>query len=88
MRGSWTSDSGRSLVAAACEGIGLIRLTDYYVQAEIDRGDLQVVLEAYEVQDAATWILYPERRHLPSRVRLLIDFLVEALQERHSPSLS
>lgn len=80
VRGSWTSDNGRTLAAAAREGIGLIRLTDYYVQAEIECGELEVVLEPYEVQDAATWILFPERRHLPSRVRLLIDFLAQALR--------
>ncbi|MDH3643067.1 MAG: LysR substrate-binding domain-containing protein [Gammaproteobacteria bacterium] len=85
VRGGWTSDNGRALVAAASAGLGLMRITDYYVNAELARGELQVVLEDYEVGDAATWIIYPNRQHLPTRVRLLIDFLVEALRGRYSP---
>jgi DNA-binding transcriptional LysR family regulator len=85
VRGSWTSDNGRALVAAARAGLGLLRITDYYVNAELARGELQVVLERYEVEDAATWLIYPNRLHLPTRVRLLVDFLLEALRGRHGP---
>ena len=34
-----------------------------------------------EVQDAATWIVYPVREHLPTRVRFLVDFLSERLKQ-------
>ena len=81
-----TTDNGNALVTAALEGLGLIRLADYYVGPELQLGTLEPVLEAYEVDDAATWIIYPDRVHLPTRVRLLIDHLVEALQGRFSPS--
>ena len=80
VRGSWTSDNGRALVAAAVQGIGLVRFTDYYLQEEISNGELEPVLEKFEVQDAATWIMFPDRHHLPTRVRYLIDFLVERLR--------
>jgi DNA-binding transcriptional LysR family regulator len=85
VRGSWTSDNGRALVTAARAGLGLVRITDYYVGAELESGELQVVLEDFEVDDAATWIVYPNRLHLPTRVRLLVDFLLEALRGQHSP---
>ena len=80
VRGSWVSDSGRALVAAAVRGIGLVRFTEYYMHNELASGELEVVLESFEVQDAATWIVYPDRHHLPTRVRLLIDFLIERLR--------
>ena len=80
VRGSWTSDNGRALVAAAVQGIGFVRFADYYVQEEISNGELELVLEKFEVQDAATWIMFPDRHHLPTRVRYLIDFLVERLR--------
>ena len=86
MRGTWVSDNGRALVAAASAGIGLLRITDYYVRDELASGALRVVLADFEVDDAATWIVYPDRQHLPFRVRLLIDFLVESLRGPHSPS--
>jgi len=80
VQGTWRSDNGRALVAAAERGLGLIRMTDYYMAAQLRQGELQLVLEDYEVQDAATWIIYPARDHLPTRVRFLIDFLAERLK--------
>jgi len=79
VRGSWTSDNGRALVKAAVQGMGLVRLASYYMDEELSRGELVPVLEKFEVQDAATWIIYPDRHHLPTRVRFLIDFLIERL---------
>ena len=81
---NWTSDNGRALVKAAVRGIGLVRLTDYYMEDELRRGELEVVLENYEVEDAYTWIIYPQREHIPTRVRFLIDFLAERLKRNSS----
>ena len=81
IRGSLTSINGRMLVAAAVKGVGVVRFTEYYVRDEISRGELQPVLESFEVQDAATWIVYADRHHMPNRVRLLIDFLVDRLRQ-------
>ncbi len=80
VRGSWSSNDGRALVKAAVRGIGLVRFAHYYVSDEIQAGELEVVLEDFEVTDAATWIIYPDRHHLPARVRFLIDFLAERLR--------
>ncbi len=80
VRGSWISNNGRALVEAAALGIGLVRLADYYMDKELERGALEVVLEDFEVEDASTWIIYPDRHHLPTRVRFLIDFLAERLR--------
>lgn len=79
--GTWCSNDGRALVAAAERGLGLIRITDYYIASQVKSGELEPVLEDYEVQDAATWIVYPAREHLPTRVRFLIDFLAERLKQ-------
>ena len=54
---------------------------------EISRGELDPVLEKFEVQDAATWIVYADRHHMPTRVRLLIDFLVEQLRAMDEQSI-
>ena len=80
VHGNWQSDNGKAMVIAAVRGIGLIRFADYYMEDELRRGELEVVLEEYEVQDTFTWIIYPEREHMPTRVRFLIDFLAERLK--------
>lgn len=47
---------------------------------ELSGGELEPVLEQFEIQDAATWIAYPDWHHLPARVRFLTGFLVERLR--------
>ena len=79
VRGSWTSSNGRVLVAAARQGIGVVRFSEYYLDKLVNTGELEIVLEDYEVDDAATWIIYPNRRHLPTRVRYLVEFLLDVL---------
>ena len=56
-------------------------MTDYYTAGHLRRGELEIVLEDYEVEDAATWIVYPARDQLPTRIRFLIDFLTERLKQ-------
>ena len=80
VRGGLTSDNGRALVAAAVRGNGVVRFADYYMRKELSCGELELILEEFEVKDAATWIVYADRHHLPTRVRFLIDFLVERLR--------
>ena len=80
VQGTWSSDNGRALVAASERGLGLIRMTDYYLAAQLQSGEFELVLEDFEVQDAATWIIFPARDHLPTRVRFLIEFLSERLK--------
>ncbi len=87
IRGTLKSDNGRMLVAAAVKGIGVVRFADYYMRSEISSGELEPVLEDFEVQDAATWIVYADRHHMPTRVRLLIDFLVEQLRVMDEQSI-
>ncbi len=79
--GNWRSDNGRALVAAAERGLGLIRITDFHMAGQLKNGELKAVLEEYEVRDAATWIVYPAREHLPTRVRFLVDFLAQRLKQ-------
>lgn len=65
---------------AAVRGNGVVRFADYYMRKELSCGELESILEEVEVKDAATWIVYADRHHLPTRVRFLIDFLVERLR--------
>jgi LysR family transcriptional activator of dmlA len=81
VEGTWCSDNGRALVAGATRGMGLVRMTDYYMVDSLRRGELVPVLEEYEVRDAATWIVFPTREQMPARIRILIDFLAERLKQ-------
>lgn len=74
--GSWHSNNGHALMAAARKGIGLVQLPEFYVFDDISSGRLLPVLEEFEPTDTAEWALYPSSKHLSPKVRLFIDHLV------------
>ena len=79
VKGSLRCNSGWALLDAALKGIGLVQLPDYYVQPALAAGTLVAVLAPLREPDDGIWALYPHNRHLSPKVRLLLDFLSEAL---------
>ncbi len=77
--GNIRCNSGRALVDAALKGIGIVQLPDYYVSHFIESGQLVSLLEHLREPDEGVWALYPHNRHLSPKVRMLIDYLSEAL---------
>nr|WP_086937569.1 LysR family transcriptional regulator [Thaumasiovibrio occultus] len=73
-------NSGFALVDGAKRGLGLVQLPDYYVQEALDNGELVEVLSDYRADREGIWALYPQNRNLSPKVRLLIDFLADALR--------
>ncbi|WP_462171884.1 LysR family transcriptional regulator [Pseudoalteromonas xiamenensis] len=73
-------NSGFALRDAAIRGLSLIQLPDYYIQDDLDNGQLIEILRPYRAKLEGIWALYPENRNLSPKVRLLIDFLAEQLR--------
>lgn len=75
--GRFRANGGTLLIAAAVAGAGVVQLPAYYGIEELSSGALVPVLEPWN-EDAEQFeflIVYPPQRHLPMRVRALIDFL-------------
>lgn len=79
--GNWHSDNGAALLSAARSGVGIANLPFFSVQEDISRGELVQLLPNWSKYPEPVWILYPSRRHLTLKVRLLIDFLLDQLQQ-------
>ncbi|MCM2681257.1 LysR family transcriptional regulator [Echinimonas agarilytica] len=79
VNGRVKSNSGLALRDAAKRGLGLVQLPDYYVHEDLAAGHLIEVLTHYRCEREGVWALYLQNRHLSPKVRLLIDFLSEAL---------
>jgi DNA-binding transcriptional LysR family regulator len=76
--GPWRANSGHALRAAAVAGLGIAYAPALNFQTALDEGSLVRVLEGYEDRSRASWLVYPERRHMPLRVRRAIDFVKDA----------
>lgn len=72
-------NSGFAVRDAALKGLGIIQLPDYYVADDIANGRLIPVLSDFDTENDGIWAVYPQTRHIPNKVRLLLDYLVQNL---------
>ncbi|HTJ96002.1 MAG TPA: LysR family transcriptional regulator [Rhodocyclaceae bacterium] len=74
------SDEYLSAVTLARNGAGLFQTYRYIVEADLHAGNLVEVLQPYAGASRPFTLLYPHGRHLPLRVRVFIDFLIDKSQ--------
>ncbi|MFY0527476.1 LysR family transcriptional regulator [Archangium gephyra] len=75
--GTLVVDDIAVLREAALEGLGLARLPGSLVDADLREGRLVSVLDTYAADPLVISLVYPQRKHLPQRVRVFIDFMTE-----------
>jgi DNA-binding transcriptional LysR family regulator len=66
---------------AVLAGFGIARLSEAMVMDDIRSGRLYRLLADFPSDRRQAFLVYPSRRHLAARTRLMIDFLVERLVE-------
>ena len=73
------ASDGEALRQLAVAGAGLARLSTYHIRSDLDAGRLVPVLEKYNPRDMAPIhaVYLGKVERLPSRVRAVLDFLVE-----------
>jgi DNA-binding transcriptional LysR family regulator len=59
---------------AAAAGIGLTRMLDYQVAAQLRAGALKLVLESYRSPPKPVHLIYEAGKHLPLKIRTFLDF--------------
>ena len=77
----YCSNNGDVLAEMACEGLGLINLPGFIVEGYLASGRLIRLLTNHELTPLTLSVVYPSRRHLSARVKALVDFLLDALNE-------
>ena len=81
-RGRLKVNEGGALREALLAGLGIAQMPLFHVDAPLADGRLVSVLDDYETRVLDVYAVTPHREPLPSKVRLLIDFLAEALPAR------
>ncbi len=68
--------------------LGIAPLPHFTAQAALAAGQVETVLDDWEFTTAyrgMAWLLYPPNRYLPPKVRVLIDYLADALADQTTP---
>jgi DNA-binding transcriptional LysR family regulator len=71
-------DDDEALSQAVLGGLGMGLLPTFIVGKDLQGGRLQAVLSEYIPVERHVYAMYLPTRHLPSKVRVFIDFLVDA----------
>jgi DNA-binding transcriptional LysR family regulator len=81
--GNLTANNGEALLMAALAGQGVIYQPDFIVADAVRRGALTCLpLDQPSYRLDGIYLLYPPERHPPAKVRVMIDYLLEALAEQ------
>jgi DNA-binding transcriptional LysR family regulator len=76
--GTLASNNGEVVRNWALEGHGIILRSEWDVADHLRRGKLVEILPDWRCPDADIHAVFPQRLHLSAKVRVLIDFLVDA----------
>ena len=69
-------------IEAAVSGFGIVRLLSYQIIPQLESGNLQTLLHAYETAALPIHVLHREGRHKSARVRSFIDMTVARLRQQ------
>jgi len=84
VQGALSTNNHAAVRSAALGGLGIALLPEYQIVDDLRAGRLQLVLPDYTSEPLPAYLVYPSRRHLAPRTRVVIDFLIEQVQRLRS----
>ena len=77
VRGNLIVTGGDTIRECALLGLGVVQSNWWTLRHDIAKGAVQPLMEAFAVEGRPISVVYPSTRHIPSKLRVMIDFLVE-----------
>jgi len=78
-KGPLSVNNSEAIRRAVLEGAGIGNLPTFIVAKDIQAGRLQVLLNDYHLPNHAIYAVFPQRKHMPLKVRAFLDFIHERL---------
>ena len=69
------SNNGMALLEKTKAGLGISNSPSFFVKDALASGELVEILSEYQQKPLDIYVVYPNRRHLPAKVRAFIEFL-------------
>ena len=77
VNGHFVTDNVDALYEYALLGGGIVRLSGFMVGEDIKAGRLVPLLQDYSIKKQQIHAVFPHRKYLPAKVRVLLDFLLD-----------
>jgi len=82
LQGYIAVNDGDAYIAAGRAGLGIIQAAVIQVRRELEKGSLTRVLPEWKTDPLSIYIMYPQNRHLSTKVRVFVDWVAEILARR------
>lgn len=76
-------EDAQGCVSWCMAGGGLAQIYHFIANTQIENGTLVEVLKNHAGRTRPFWIIYPQNRHLSSKVRVFVEYLKKSIQEKH-----
>ncbi|MFK3971700.1 LysR family transcriptional regulator [Pseudomonas sp. NPDC087358] len=76
-----TVSANQAAISAATLGWGLTRVLSYQVASRVASGELEIVLEDFELPPLPVYVCYQAERKMSGKVRTFVDYCVERLSQ-------
>ncbi|MGF1510921.1 MAG: LysR family transcriptional regulator [Myxococcota bacterium] len=81
MSGRARTNDGSAMLSLTREGAGVCMIPEFFVNEDLRSGRLVRLVPDWTVgRDTAVYAVYPHSRHVQAKVRMFVDFLVDAFQ--------
>jgi len=81
LRGHIALDDENSYLAAAEAGLGIAQIPAFVLKEALERGSLELMLGDWFAEPAPLNVVYPQNRHLSSKIRAFVDWIAELFAE-------
>ncbi|MDK9736101.1 LysR family transcriptional regulator [Vibrio sp. D404a] len=78
-KGNFVVNNSDAICEMLLQGLGICQMPTFIVRDHLDSGRLIEVLQEYNLPDHNIYAVYPERRHVPEKVRVFLDFIENKL---------
>jgi len=79
-------NDAQAMLNCALQGLGFIKIFDYFVEDHIKSGRLVEILKEYREPHKSINIFYQQQKFLPIKIRLFIDFICKKVRADRSLS--
>ena len=79
VRSRINANNGEVLTEAAAQGLGIALQPDFIAEGFTAAGRIEQILLDFPIPELGIYAMLPSNRHIPHRVRVLMDFLVSEL---------
>ncbi|ASK67680.1 LysR family transcriptional regulator [Shewanella bicestrii] len=78
-KGNYQVNNSDAIHRACLDGLGIANLPRFIVESDLQAGRLQTILADFSLPEHGIYAVYPQRKYLPTKVTVLIEFLRDKL---------